>query len=140
VLVDAPSLACRFCGAINAVPGTDREEQYSNERDTQRRKSADLRIRIFGLILFLISVGLMIYGYQLAINHEYYSVKAGFMAPLGVLAGLAFLVFGRKVKPTPEDRKRQLTPWRAILLLVFILGVFAVGFTNLGLLNYFAAR
>jgi len=99
-----------------------------------------LRIRIFGLILFLISVGLMIHSYQLAINHGYYSVKAGFMAPLGVLAGLAFLVYGRKVKPTPEDRKRQLTPWRAILLLVLILGIFAVGFTNLGLLNYFAVR
>jgi hypothetical protein len=47
VVIDAPSLVCRFCGAVNAVPQVYRDElRLARDLDSATRKAAELWLRL----------------------------------------------------------------------------------------------
>src|SRR6185437_1833706 len=47
VVVDAPSLVCRFCGASNVVPQVDRDElRRTRDVDSTTRKAAEQWLRL----------------------------------------------------------------------------------------------
>ena len=100
-----------------------------------------MKNRIFGLMLFLVAVGGLLYDWHMAINYRYYYIKVGIVTPMGIIMGLVFMVFGRKVvAPTSDDVKPKLSPRRALLLLALIFGGLGLGFINVFLLAHFASR
>lgn len=84
-----------------------------------------LKERVIAVLLTLISVAMIYYGWYQLREEGVYSLKMAAFAPLGVVGGLFLLVF-----PSMFG-KPNTTKERVIVMLVFAVGVVA------GLINWF---
>lgn len=87
-----------------------------------------LKVRIFAVILILVSAGLVYVNWQQLHQEGRYSLKLAAFGPVGVVGGFFLLLFpGRGGKPTS-------TKERILVLLVFVVGLVA-GLVNLYLMD-----
>lgn len=84
-----------------------------------------LKMRIFALLLILVSAGLIYYNWHQLLQEHQYSMKLAAFAPLCVIGGLYLLIF-------PSNGGRPTTAKEKILALI----VFAVGL-GAGLVNWY---
>lgn len=84
-----------------------------------------LKVRLMGVVIILIFVGLTYYNWRQLTNEGSYSMKLAAFGPVGVVGGLFLLLFPGK-GGKPETTKDKL-----IVLLVFGTGLVA------GLYNWF---
>lgn len=84
-----------------------------------------LKERVIAVLLTLISVAMIYYGWYQLREEGVYSLKVAAFAPLGVVGGLFLLVFPSRFG------KPNTTKERVIVMLVFAVGVVA------GLINWF---
>jgi hypothetical protein len=87
-----------------------------------------LRMRVFALVLILVSIGLVYYNWHQLFQEGRYSFKVATFAPVGVIGGLYLLLFpSMGGKPTTAKEK-------IIGLIVFGIGLVA-GLINLYLMD-----
>jgi hypothetical protein len=80
-------------------------------------------MRIFAVILILVSLGLIYYNWQQLLQEGRYSMKVASFGPVGVVGGLYLLIFpSMGGKPTTTKEK-------VIGLIVLVVGM-AVGLVN----------
>ena len=84
-----------------------------------------IKQRIFAVILILMCVGMIYYGWQRLLHEGVYSLKMATFAPVGVVGGIFLLIFpGMGGKPNTTKQK-------VIVFVVFAIGLIA------GLVNWF---
>jgi hypothetical protein len=90
-----------------------------------------LKGRLFGLVLFLVFVGMIAYNWYLLINEGYFYVKMSGVAPFGALGGLLIMAFPQMAgRPDPKDKKRN----TLVVIVMVILGL-ALGGVNFYLMK-----
>ena len=87
-----------------------------------------LKVRIFALVIILVSAGLVYYNWHQLMQEGRYSMKLATFGPVGVIGGIFLLLFpGKGGKPTTIMEK-------VIALLVLGIGLVA-GLINLYLMD-----
>jgi hypothetical protein len=81
------------------------------------------KMRLFALVIIVVSVGLIYFNWQQLIAESTYSIRLAAFAPLGVVAGLFLLIFPDK-GGRPETTMEKITA-----MLVFFIGI-AAGLYN----------
>jgi hypothetical protein len=82
-----------------------------------------IKVRVFALILILVSAGLIYYNWRQLMQEGLYSMKLAAFGPVGIVGGLYLLIFpARAGKP-------ETTGAKVIALLVLVVGL-AAGLVN----------
>ena len=86
--------------------------------------------RLFGLLIFLLSVGALVYNWNLLINHGYFYIKLSAVTPFGVLGGL-LMMFSPSLGGPPNllDKKSKVIVW------VMVAVALVLGFVNFYLMS-----
>jgi hypothetical protein len=95
-----------------------------------------MKDRLFGLLLFVFCAGMLLLNWYTAINSGYYYVKMSFISPVGMLFGLALLIFGGMKRKPLDGPKPKPSATRALVALVVIFGGLGLGIA-LGLANVY---
>lgn len=101
-----------------------------------------MKNRLFGLLCFLASAGMLYYNWHTLINDGYYYVKLNFILPLLMLIGLFMIAAPSIPSARPVAPGTPAAPGRAILAIIVIFGGlglgFALGFVNVEMMSNYA--
>ncbi len=95
-----------------------------------------MKDRLFGLLLFIVSAGILLLNWYTNLKSGYYYVKMSFMSPLGLLFGLGLLIFGGMKREPSNGSKPKPSLTRALVAILVIFGGLGLG-AALGIVNVY---